>query len=228
MCDIESDCIIGQDFLHEHVDSISYRRSCLIVGSKTIPLWMGGTALQICKVEVRNTTKIPAHSRAWIPVNIPFSEHLGPTGFIEPSFELIEKHGFCVVGGIVDVSNSDTLVSVVNLGSEPTTVYAKTTLGTCESYEECYDGPRIARVTEQELSQSLPEHLTELFERSAGHLNESEKADFSRLLCKYSSVFSSSSEDIGRTNLVQHTINTGHAAPIRQPPRRLPLGIRAI
>ena len=127
-----------------------------------------------------------------------------------------------------DVSNSDTLFSVVNLGSETTTVYAKTTLGTCESYEECYDGPRIARVTEQELSQSLPEHLIELFERSAGHLNESEKADFGRLLCKYSSVFSSSSEDIGRTNLVQHTINTGHAAPIRQPPRRLPLGKRAI
>ena len=41
-------------------------------------------------------------------------------------------------------------------------------------------------------------------------------------------MFSSSPEDIGRTNLVQHAINTGNAAPIRQPPRRLPLGKRAI
>ena len=126
VCDNESDCIVGQDFLSENVDSISYRRSCLTVGSKTIPLWMGGTALQICRVEVRNTTKIPAHSRAWIPVNIPFSEHLGPTGFIEPSFDLISKNGFCAVGGIIDVSNSDAKVSVINFGSKPATLNAKT------------------------------------------------------------------------------------------------------
>ena len=55
VCDIESDCIIGQDFLSENVDSISYRRSCLTVGSKTIPLWMGGTALQICMDSGKHT-----------------------------------------------------------------------------------------------------------------------------------------------------------------------------
>ncbi|KAH3862435.1 hypothetical protein DPMN_025402 [Dreissena polymorpha] len=78
----------------------------------------------------------------------------------------------------------------------------------------------VHAVTEQEPCQSLPSHLTELFERSTVHLNESEKADLNSVLCRYSSVFSSSPEDIGRTNLVQHAINTGNAAPIRQPPRR--------
>jgi len=41
-------------------------------------------------------------------------------------------------------------------------------------------------------------------------------------------VFSKSSEDVGRTDLVQHSINTGTAKPTRQPPRRQPLGKRDI
>ena len=40
---------------------------------------------------------------------------------------------------------------------------------------------------------------------------------------RFSDVFSQNSDDLGRTNLVQHRIITGEAAPIRQPPRPLPL-----
>jgi len=41
------------------------------------------------------------------------------------------------------------------------------------------------------------------------------------LLCKYKSAIAKSSDDLGKTKLVQHQINTGNTAPIRQPPRRL-------
>ncbi|CAG2195664.1 unnamed protein product [Mytilus edulis] len=40
---------------------------------------------------------------------------------------------------------------------------------------------------------------------------------------EYSSIFSKSSEDIGLTDLVEHTINTGNHPPVRQRPRRIPL-----
>jgi len=75
------------------------------------------------------------------------------------------------MGFVLLVSLSDAKVSVINFGSEPATLNAQTALGTCESFDECSDGPRIARVTEQEPCQSLPSHLTELFERSTVHLN---------------------------------------------------------
>ena len=55
-----------------------------------------------------------------------------------------------------------------------------------------------------------------------------EKQSLYELLCKYHTTFSKDSADIGHTNLVQHSINTRDAAPIRQPPRRLPLGKREI
>jgi hypothetical protein len=40
---------------------------------------------------------------------------------------------------------------------------------------------------------------------------------------KYQDAFSKDSKDIGTTNLVEHTIDTGDARPIRIPPRRIPL-----
>lgn len=57
------------------------------------------------------------------------------------------------------------------------------------------------------------------------HFNENESTN---LLKRYKNVFAKSSDDIGRTNLIQHEINTGNAVPIRQPLRRIPFGKRQI
>ena len=40
---------------------------------------------------------------------------------------------------------------------------------------------------------------------------------------KYSNVFATSDKNIGRTDLVQHNIETSDARPIRRAPRRLPM-----
>ncbi|VDI62731.1 Hypothetical predicted protein [Mytilus galloprovincialis] len=48
------------------------------------------------------------------------------------------------------------------------------------------------------------------------------------LLNKFQDVFSRSPEDIGRTNKIKHSIDTGDARPVRVPPRRLPIGKREI
>lgn len=43
------------------------------------------------------------------------------------------------------------------------------------------------------------------------------------LLSNFSDVFSQGPHDLGRTDIVQHCINTGETSPIRQLPRRLTL-----
>lgn len=42
-------------------------------------------------------------------------------------------------------------------------------------------------------------------------------------ILKHSHVFAKSKDDLGRTSVVQHKIDTGIAIPVRQPPRRLPI-----
>ncbi len=45
---------------------------------------------------------------------------------------------------------------------------------------------------------------------------------------EYQNIFSKNAEDLGQTSFVHHKINTNNAVPVRQPPRRLPLGKREI
>ena len=54
------------------------------------------------------------------------------------------------------------------------------------------------------------------------HLSANETEEVIALVREYADVFASSDVDLGRTGVVQHTINTGDAAPIKQRPHRIP------
>ena len=67
----------------------------------------------------------------------------------------------------------------------------------------------------------LPEHITELYEDSAEGKTKDEKKIICWLLLKHQGVFSQTKNYLGQTNLVEHTIDTGDAKPIKQPPHYL-------
>ena len=69
----------------------------------------------------------------------------------------------------------------------------------------------------------VPSHLSELFERTTETLSEEEKVKIANLLVRFQDTFSKDERDIGLTSLTEHEIPTGEAAPIKQPPRRVPL-----
>ncbi len=72
----------------------------------------------------------------------------------------------------------------------------------------------------------VPDHLVDLWQRSCTELNEAQAAQVAKLLCNYSEVFSSSPNDIGLTNLVEHKIKLQDSTPIKQPARRKPIHMR--
>ena len=69
----------------------------------------------------------------------------------------------------------------------------------------------------------IPEHLLKLYRESAAHLSPEETPKLAEFLSKNEDVFARSADDLGRTSLVQHTIDTGNARPVKQPPRRVPV-----
>jgi hypothetical protein len=72
-------------------------------------------------------------------------------------------------------------------------------------------------------TQSVPEHLTKLYNEAITHCaDNSQKNRLAALLCQYSDVFSSGDTDVGRTDLITHSIPTlPGTQPIKQAPRRL-------
>jgi len=65
--------------------------------------------------------------------------------------------------------------------------------------------------------------LKELFNRATVGRSPEETKVVAGLLTKFQATFSKDEWDLGLTNLVEHSINTGDAPPIKQRPRRVPL-----
>jgi hypothetical protein len=236
VCDIASDGILGQNFLLKHVNKLDFQRQALSICDGEIQCWIGGEAAMVCRVEVRQQVVVPANSGVWVQVKLPNAEHLGTAGLVEPEQELQDKKTVHMVSGIINTQAPEPMVNVINTGDDDVTLYPQTKLGTCESY---YDEPldkgsqparSAATFTEavDPASNDLPEYLNDLLERSSVHLQTHERKALKDLLIKYQKVFASSSDDLGRTDRIQHKINTGASFPIRQPPRRLPLGKREV
>ena len=84
-------------------------------------------------------------------------------------------------------------------------------------------GSDKARITEeQDWGQTVPKHLQELYQDCTKDLEEEQKLEVVRLLSRRESVFAKGPEDLGRTNVDRHRIDTGGHPPIKQPARRLP------
>ena len=59
----------------------------------------------------------------------------------------------------------------------------------------------------------MAEHIKTIFDNNINELAENQKVSFKNLLLKFQDSFSKSSNDIGRTEMIEHTIDTGQAFP---------------
>ena len=88
------------------------------------------------------------------------------------------------------------------------------------------EGGKIQVSTVQEGLESPPEHLVQLYTEAKVNIDEEHDIKIRALLSNYSDVFSQGDHDIGRTTMIKHSIHTTCPAPIRQHPRRPPMGQR--
>ena len=80
------------------------------------------------------------------------------------------------------------------------------------------DGSASSAVPTTAASSDVPD----LFDWSEFSGSQVERAQLKALLTEFSDVVATSNDDVGQTNLMAHTINVDGAAPVKQPPRRLP------
>lgn len=61
----------------------------------------------------------------------------------------------------------------------------------------------------------LPEHLKDLYLRSAHGLADDQQHQLCNLLLEFQDIFSRGPHDLGQTGVTKHKINTGNASPVR-------------
>ena len=245
VAEIEPEGILGLDFLRRYDCQLVLKDGCYELqfddGSDAK---QGQPLSPSCfRVSIDRTTVVPPWSEAFVAGKI-----VGPCaptlGLLEPTARLMEVNHLMLARSLVDGASDIIPLRVLNPTDYPRTLYKDTVAAMCEPVELVEPshigqnsvalcqvreegGSTIAAVEPDSGRPSVPGHLLDLFERSSNLLNPDERSQLAELLTEFADVFAVSSDDLGHTSLVTHTINTGSSQPIRQPARRLPLHKRA-
>ena len=150
-------------------------------------------------------------------------------GMLAPRTNLCHRYSVFGDSELVSVADDGTVpVRKVNPSSQPVTIYCRTRLANCEEVDQNIATFEIA-ASDPIGNPSLPDSCSDQFEQcdyselpdlSESVLSDGDRIKFRNLFKKYRDVFAFPGDQLGRTSLVQHVIDTGDAMPIKQGPYR--------
>jgi hypothetical protein len=231
VANITDECILGLDFLEKYGCHVCLKDRILVIGNQQIPLTCSSPDIpRCCRVIAKESCTVEPWTEAIVPGQV-ISRGQSRWGVLGDNTSRIE-FGLLVGRCLIDLEKDTVPVRVLNPSSEEYRVQKGADISHCEPVAGVFLAPIEASPTAENLKvrkltlESLPTHLQDLINRIMKHLDQAQQNKALDLIAGFTDVFSKNLDDLGRTTLVQHQINTEGAAPIRQPPRRLPLSQR--
>ncbi|MCG8048996.1 MAG: reverse transcriptase domain-containing protein, partial [Candidatus Thiodiazotropha endolucinida] len=217
VANIENDLIIGLDFLKNMDCRIDVAQGTLTIQGETMQLDCLGY-VGCSRIVASEMVQIPPLSERIISGKmVESSLSKDRLCIIEPSESFLQK-GKALIARTLTFSQDKVPIRVMNMTDEICDIYPGTNLAKASSVSEVQKVKPISSRNRK----TVPDHLTDLYDRTVEGMNGEQKNQISKLLNKYSSVFSENDDDIGRTGVLKHKIPTADALPIKQPLRRVP------
>ena len=226
---------LGTDLLRKLQASLDMNSSELIVNGVRYPLFRN-TPVSCCRVEVKCTKNIPAQHEAQIECRIKSHGDAIPIeGVMEPSPNYQSKTGLLVSSAVVDTRSKVFPVTVINPHLTPIRVEADTSIGTLQEAKKIVPLRATSVLDETDSTRNgrnrvrvVPSHLQPLLDEAEQDLTATQYLQLQDLLMNYQEIFLGPEGELGHTSLSEHTIDTGDARPIKQPPRRVPLAQKTV
>ena len=221
VADLENELLIGLDFMRRHGCTVDVENNVLIIQGKKCDLNCRGL-IGCHRVVAKEDEIIPARSERIITGRVVnMTKATNNLYKVEPDNALRKDDRGLVARALVQGSEYVSL-QLMNVTDEPQIIRKSTNIATlnpaCEVKRHCI------RPAKQE---NVPEHLKDLYERAVVGMTKVQKAEIAKLLKKYSNSFSKSDDDLGRTGIVRHKINTENSHPIKQPLQRTPVHLHS-
>ena len=197
-------------------------------------LCSGGTRISL------NTKQLPENSTRHVEVVIPETLAITTTSEIEVMGTMplncegtwmvvdkpVKKQLVLIARAIVVPQNGLVPLWIINLDYTPTTIYKGTKVASAEAISNIEEILSVGKTndsacTDQEWKKVVNDVLSTMPDSFSDH----QLTQFSALLTSYAHIFAYKSGDLGRTNLLNHRIET-NGNPIRQAVRRVPLSQR--
>jgi len=220
--------ILGMDFLEHNQCSIDLTREggALFVGPHKTRIGLTTTATAKCEcasVTVAHTVCIPARSIVEITANVQGSVSNGDAYLLEGTEG--SNSPTLIARAVVQPSDNKVIVQVLNAQKHPITLHRKSTIAQIQLINAVCVAATDTPGCPQANTPVTPEKQQFLWQmalQSQGTLSEDETSVFFELLLKFADIFACSDDALGRTSILQHSINTEASPPIRQPVRRVP------
>ena len=235
--------IIGRDFLAENKCEISYKSMTFACDMQKVPLLKPCCgATKRLTMTVSTTEKIPPFSTKIIEGKIKHKGNLKST-YLTGLSVLVEprQQQQNVVACITNVCQGKALVTYINNTEHPLMVYRNQVLADVSpisnNFIDAYnanhlpEGPPHFHVAatsanNQQDASDVPLLMEKLGIHKLAHLTIEQKLKAEQLITKYENIFSKNDDDIGCSNLPEHTIVIDTDIPIRAKYRPIPVAQR--
>ena len=217
-----SDIFLGLDWLQLNQIEWNFGKGEIILDGKRHRLVAKKTRGSWCRrVVAESDVVIPARSQFDLSTRAVYSrlpQHSGAVEQVWATEPREIKDGLLVAGTLLPNRSTHLPVRVLNTTEKPIFVRHGTTVGDVSTVTTD-PVPAEPAAKEQPTSDEVINEMVSKVDKS---ISEDIKEQLRELLRRYSSVISLHELDLGWTDLVTHTIDTGDAPPIRQQLRRHP------
>ena len=231
--DISHDCLLGTDFLIAHKFNIDSERNKIFFSGDSVAIHTDKNSpkREVCRVAVSSTTVLRNHEERllWAEVQHPQrGAQVNYCGIVEPRTEKLEKYPFLIARVLAQPGKMNIIpVRIINLSDSAITIYKGQTIGNfCPAFLNLGYSSRKEDIHHKEISKSrLVNNVNtgySLPKIEASMLTVEQNRAAQDLLNEYANLFSQGKQDLGRTDLTQHRIDTGMVPPIKQAARRMP------
>jgi len=180
-------------------------------------------------VVLQEDVVVPARSEAVVSTKIQFRRLPSELDDEDWSTELSRvKDGLHVSRTLIPRNSwTDIFVCVMNVKKEPVSLKFNTLMSHLQQVkivnddvQHSSDATQIKHVNSEE--KSIPDYLQKLVDDVDDSIPESTCLALESILAKHIDFFSEDENDLGKTSIIMHYIDTGKAKPVRQPLRRYP------
>jgi len=222
--------MLGIDFPTRNKVNWDFDKGLIWIANKSYLLHHRSGRYSWCRrVVLQEDVIIPARSEATVSTKMQFRKV--PSGLQDGdwSTELSCVRDGLHVSRTVIPRNSwtDIPVRVMNVKEEPIALKSNTVMSNLQEVNVVNKDTQSSSVETQvkqvdEGEDAIPDYLQKLIDSVDESILESTCLTLEAILVRYADVFSQDENDLGKTNIMMHYIDTGDARPVKQQLRRYP------